>query len=90
MRPVFVRLRHHVKQEWFDVIEKRLMIEKHLREKAQVLAIDLVLPAVDFEDGYSPIAVDLVAWWMPHLAFELEDVRGVLLGNDPHDVPGGE
>ena len=29
-----VRLRHNVKQERFDVIEERLMVQEHLRKKA--------------------------------------------------------
>ena len=40
-RPNVVGFSHHVEQEWFDVIEQRLVIEKHFRQQAQVLAVNL-------------------------------------------------
>ena len=70
-----VRLRHNVKQERFDVIEERFMVQEHLGEKAEVLAVDLVLTPVDLEYGYTAIAIDLVSRWVSNFAFQLANRR---------------
>lgn len=61
----------HIEEEGLDIVEKGLVVQKHLGQETEVLAVDLVLAAVDLEDGDRTIAVNLVARRMTHLALEL-------------------
>lgn len=56
--------RQDVKEERFDVVVKRLVIEKELGQKAEILAIDLVDVAVHLKHGQVIFAVDFGGRWM--------------------------
>lgn len=65
-----VTLCDYIEQERLHIIVERLVIKKHLGKQAQVLAVDLVLPAIDLVHADVAVTIDLVAWWMSHLALE--------------------
>ena len=58
---VRVGLGEDVEEERLDVVAQRLVVEEELGEEAQVLAVDLVLAAVDLEHGHAAAPVDLLA-----------------------------
>lgn len=64
-----INLSHHVEKERFDIVEERFVVQKHFGKQAEVLTIDLVLAPIDLKDRDVIVTIDLVSWWMPHLAF---------------------
>lgn len=40
----------NIEEERFDIVVKRLVVEEQLCQKAQILAVDLTLVAIDFKD----------------------------------------
>jgi len=68
-----------VKEEWFDIIIKRFVVEKQFGKEAEVLAVDLVLLAVHFKDGQIVLTIDLIAWRVTQVAFQLVSHQGFLL-----------
>ncbi len=57
--------RQYIKEERFDVIVKRLVIEKELCQKAEILAIDLVDVAIHLKDGQVIFSVDFSGRGVP-------------------------
>lgn len=53
-----------VEQKRFHVVVKRFVVEEKLRQEAEVLAVDFVRVAVNFEDGDFTTAVDFSARWV--------------------------
>lgn len=45
-----VPLCQNIEEERFDVVVKRLVVKEELCQKAQILAVDLTLVAIDFKD----------------------------------------
>lgn len=50
MRASAVDLRQNVEKERVDVVIERLVIEKELSEETEVLAVDLIVFAIDFKN----------------------------------------
>jgi len=73
-----VTLGHDVKEERFYIVIESLVIEEELGEKAEVLTVDLVFLAVDFEHGQRPIAVDLIARGEAEITLELVTFESLL------------
>ena len=63
MAAVVVVEREDVEEERFDVVVERLVVEKQLGKKAEVLAIYLGNVAIHFEHRQIAVAVDLVTRW---------------------------
>lgn len=63
-----VASREDIKQERLNVVIKRFVVEEKFREQAEILAVNLVRIAVDFEDGNFSAAVDFRARWIPPCA----------------------
>lgn len=75
MVPAAITLRDDVKEEGLDIVVKRLVVEEHLGEQTEVLAVDLVLTAVHLIDADVAVPVNLVAWRVSHLALEPMTLR---------------
>lgn len=69
MATVLVVFCHDVEEEGFDVVVEGFGSEKEFREKAEVLAVDWVLAAVDFEEREAAVTIDFVAWRVLRRAF---------------------
>ena len=69
MEAVLVTLAHDVEQEGISVVVQRLVIEKKLCKKTQILGVRLILPAVDFEKRDVALPVNLVSGRMSQVAF---------------------
>lgn len=69
MESPFVEDAHHVEEERISIVVQGLMVEKQFGQKAKVLSVIFVLPAVDFKEGDVLFSVDLVARWMADVAF---------------------
>lgn len=63
-----VELRHHVEQKRIRVVVQCLVVQKQLRQQAQILRVAFVLPAVDLEEAYRLLSVDFVPRRMPQIA----------------------
>jgi hypothetical protein len=61
VRPALVALAQDVEEEEVDVVVERLVVQEHLGEVAQVLAIRFRFLAVDLEHRHPAAPVDLVA-----------------------------
>lgn len=71
MTPLLVILGQHVKQKRLHVIIQSLVVQKQLRQQAQVLTVDLVHVAVHLEHGDVAAPVDLRRGRMPPRALVL-------------------
>ena len=81
MTTKLVILRHYVKQERLHVVVERFRTKKELSQQAEVLTIEWVSPAIDFEERQCSlgasfgiddvVAVNLVARGVFCRAFEL-------------------
>lgn len=67
-----VAFRHDVEEERFDIVIQGLVIEEQLRKEAEILAVDLVLLAINLKHRYVAAAVDLIARRMAQIAFHLD------------------
>lgn len=56
-----VHFRHHVEQEWLDVVVQRLVVQEQLGQQTQILTVQLVLLAIHFEHRQATFPVYLVA-----------------------------
>ena len=59
--PALIRLREHVEQEQVHVVVQRLVVQEQLGQEAQVLAVHLLLAAVNLEHRHAVVPVNLVA-----------------------------
>lgn len=71
MRAVFIDLAENVEEKRLDVEVERLVVEEQLGEETEILTVDFVLPAVDFPDAESALAVDLFSKRLSVRAFAL-------------------
>ena len=58
---LLVNLAEDVEEEGVDVEVEGLVVEEQLGQKAEVLAVQLVVAAVNLEDGDRTLPVDLLA-----------------------------
>ena len=58
MRPLLVDLAQDVEEEGVDVEVERLVVEKQLGHETQVLAVELVLAAINLEHGQRALPVE--------------------------------
>lgn len=63
---------HHVEEEGRRIVVKRLMVEEEFRQQAEILCVDLVLAAVDLEEGDGVLSIDFGAGRMIHDTLLLE------------------
>ena len=68
MEPARVVLGHHVEQERIRVVVQRLVVEKQLRQQAEVLSVAFVFPPVNLEKADCALAIDLVPGRMAQVA----------------------
>jgi hypothetical protein len=61
--------RKHIEQKRFNIVVKRFVVEEKLRQQAQILTINFVRVAIDFEDGNFAASIDLRARWISPRTF---------------------
>lgn len=71
MAPILIRLGEYIKQEGLHIIIQRFVIQEHLGQQAQILAVNLVLSSIHFKDRHNAVSVNLVARRVLHGAFDL-------------------
>jgi hypothetical protein len=69
MEPLPVALGQNVKQERLDIIVQRFMVQKQLGQQAEILTVDFIRIAVDFEHRELATAIYFCAWWMTPRTF---------------------
>lgn len=70
MAAAVVVLGEHIEQKRIRIIVERLVVEKTLRQQAQILGIIFVLSSIDLEKGQRIFAIDFVARWILQLALD--------------------
>jgi hypothetical protein len=61
MTAEFIVLGHNIEEERLHIIVESFGTEEEFREKAQVLAVDWILAAIDFKEGIFAVAIDFIA-----------------------------
>ena len=82
---MIIQFTKNVEKKRIHIVVKRLVIQKQLRDVAQVLAVHLLLQSIDFKHGEFAVAVNLISWWMadPQQNAKMAATRG----NFPTDRP---
>lgn len=71
MKSSGIHFGHDVKEERVRIVVECLVVEEQLGQQAQVLSVRFIFPAVDFKKRNRLLSIDLIAWWMPQVAFDL-------------------
>ena len=85
MSPSLITLTQHIEQEQVHVVEQGLVVQKELRQVAQILAEKLLLLAINFKHGHIGIAVNFVPGWVLYSA-ALEVLKHLLPLFEEHEV----
>lgn len=72
MGSMFVYFTKNIEKERFNIKVKSFVIKEQFCQKAEILAICLVMAAVSFPDTKSALAIDLLAWWLSPRALALQ------------------
>ena len=61
MESLIIQFTKNVEKKRIHIVVKRLVIQKQLRDVAQVLAVHLLLQSIDFKHGEFAVAVNLIS-----------------------------
>ena len=66
MESLIIQFTENEEKKRIHIVVERLVIQKQLRDVAQVLAVHLLLQSIDFKHGEFAVAVNLISWWMAY------------------------
>jgi len=74
-----VALCQNIEKEGLHVVVQSLVVQEQLGQKAEILAVDLRLLAVDLEERKVILSIDFIPRGMPQIAFLPVANEGLLL-----------